>query len=298
MYLASLCVVILAGALLVGMAVGMRPLEARAAQTVAHKPVSIEITWPVIARPAAKPKPGATPAKEEPPRTWLPQQQQDELLALAQSAYQGKAQPGFSRSPLERIGQALAASGWFEGSPKVRRASDTAICVEGKWRIPAALVRYQGKDHLISWDGKPMPVVYDAGEAKTMRVIIGPAVAPPTTPDGSRDFASAWPGEDIAASLELLQLMSDKPWYRQVAGIDASEYSGKGQLALVTPDRTRVVWGGRPSKPAIGEVSTAQKLAYLQQLFHDFKRIDAGHELVYINMGTLQFDISATATRR
>jgi hypothetical protein len=131
-----------------------------------------------------------------------------------------------------------------------------------------------------------------------MRVIIGPAVPPPTNQDGSRDFASAWPGEDIAASLELLQLMSDKPWYRQVAGIDASEYSSKGQLLLVTADKTRVVWGGRPSKPAIGEVSTAQKLAYIQQLLHDFKRIDAGHDLVYINMGTLQFDISATANRR
>src|SRR5262249_5494050 len=91
MYLASLCVVILLAGLLVGMAVGMRPLEARAAQTVSHKAVSIEITWPVIAKPVAKPKPGAkaTQAKEETPRTWLPQQQQEELRALAQSAYQG-----------------------------------------------------------------------------------------------------------------------------------------------------------------------------------------------------------------
>jgi hypothetical protein len=285
------------------MAVGLRPLEARAAKVVSHTPVRIDIAWPVMARPAAKAKAGAKPTPEAAPQTWLPRQQQEELLALAQEAYHGTGaaaptgREGFSRSPLERIGQALAASGWFEGTPMVRRTSDSTISVEGAWRIPAALVRHDGKDYLISWDAKPMPLVYDAGAAKSMRVILDPALGPPMNQDGSRDFATSWQGEDIAASLELLQLMVDKPWYRQVSGIEASQYSAKGQLTLVTPEKTRVVWGGRPSKPAIGEVSTAQKLAYLSQLLHDCKRIDAGHDLIYINMGTLQFDISATASK-
>jgi hypothetical protein len=300
-YLASICVLIMLAGLLVGMAVGLRPLEARAAKVVSHTPVKVEIVWPVIARPTPKAKPGAkapTPVADEKPRTWLPQQQQEELLAIAQAAYQGTGAASFSRSPLERVGQALAASGWFEGTPKVRRSGDSTVTVEGVWRIPAALVRREGKDYLISWDAKPMPVTYEAGEAKSMRVIIDPALGPPANQDGSRDFSASWPGEDIAASLELLQLMADKPWYKQVAGIDASQYSGRGQLTLLTPEQTRVVWGGRPSKPAIGEVSTAQKLAYLAELMHDFGRIDARHELVYINMGTLQFDISASAGKK
>ena len=92
--------------------------------------------------------------------------------------------------------------------------------------------------------------------------------------------------------------MVDKPWAKQVAAIDASEYSSHNRLSLITPEKTRIVWGGRPTKPAIGEVSTAQKLAYLSQLFHDYKRIDAAHDVVYVNSGNLQFDISATAGRR
>jgi hypothetical protein len=299
MYLASFCILIMLAGLLVGMAVGLRPLEARAAKVVSHTPVRIDIAWPTT-KPA-KPQPGAAqPKPDDKPHTWLPAQQQEELLVLAQGAYTGTtlAQGGFSRSPLERIGQALGSSGWFDGTPKVKRAADSTITVEGAWRIPAALIRRGGKDYLISWDGKPMPITYDAGTAKSIRAIIDPAMGPPTNQDGSRDFTNAWQGEDIAASLELLQLMVDKPWAKQVAGIDASEYSSHNRLTLITPEKTRVVWGGRPSKPAMGEVSTAQKLAYLSQLLHDYKRIDAGKDVVYINGGTLQFDISATAGRR
>jgi hypothetical protein len=304
MYLASICILILLAGVVVGMAVGMRPLEARAAKVVSHTPVKIDIVWPTT-KPAKKAeakaaKPGAAPAEK--PKTWLPAQQQEELLSLAQEAYAGSptatGREGFSRSPLERIGQALGASGWFDGTPKVKRAADSTITVDGAWRVPGALVRHDGKDYLISWDGKPMPLSYDAGAAKSIRVIIGPAMGPPMNQDGTRDFTGAWQGEDIAASLELLSMMADKPWAKQVAGVDATEWSSRGRLTLVTPENTRVVWGGRPSKPAIGEVSTAQKLAYLQQLLHDFKRIDANHDVVYINSGTLQFDVSATAGRR
>jgi hypothetical protein len=301
LYLSSICILILIGGLIVGGAVGLRPLEARAAKVVSHTPVKIDIAWPTT-KPAAKatktdPKAAATP--EDKPQTWLPAQQQEELLTLAQGAYTGSniAQGSFSRSPLERIGQALSSSGWFDGTPKVSRAADSTITINGAWRIPAALVRRGNTDYLISWDGKPMPITYDAGSAKSIRVIIDPAMGPPTNQDGSRDFANAWQGEDIAASLELLQLMVDKPWAKQVAGIDASEYSSHNRLTIVTPEKSRIVWGGRPTKPAIGEVSTAQKLAYLSQLQHDYKRIDAGKDVVYINSGTLQFDISATAAK-
>jgi hypothetical protein len=293
-YLGTFAILILVGVIVVGTALGLRPLEARAA-AVSQGPVKIEIAWPVAAKPKAEAKtPGG--AADAAPKTWLPKPQQEEVLALAHDAL-GSTRVGLSRSPLERVGDALAASGWFEGTPKVRRGDESTIIVEGEWRVPAAVVRKDDKDYLISWDAKPMPPVYDADEAKSMRVITGPALGPPMNQDGTRDFASGWAGEDIAASLELLALMLDKPWAKQVAGIDASDYSAHGLLSLVTPEKTRVVWGGRPSKPLMGEVSTAQKLAYLGQLMHDCKRIDAGHGVVYINNRQLQFDISASATQ-
>jgi hypothetical protein len=124
-----------------------------------------------------------------------------------------------------------------------------------------------------------------------------PAVGPPAFGDVTPDYGTAWAGEDIVASIELIELMQDKPWFHQVAGVDVSEYSARGRLTLVTPDGTRVVWGGRPTKPLIGEVSTAQKLAHLSQIMHDYKRIDAGYPLIYVNAANLQFDISASAIR-
>src|SRR5437773_1906818 len=89
MYLGSFCILILLAGLLVGMAVGLRPLEARAARVVSHTPTTIEILWPTIGRAdEGKPKAGAnTGAAGAPvgqPQTWLPKQQQEELLAAAQ----------------------------------------------------------------------------------------------------------------------------------------------------------------------------------------------------------------------
>ncbi len=59
--------------------------------------------------------------------------------------------------------------------------------------------------------------------------------------------------------------------------------------------RTRVVWGGRVTKPLLGEVSSAQKLAHMGELFEKHRRIDAGFPMIYVNSTKLQFDISATA---
>ncbi len=283
-YVGSFCVLILVGAVLVGMALGLRPLEQRAALVVSLSPAKVRLTWPMNA---------VTPDGR--PATWLPTNNQEEIEQLAADALGDSSTETFSSDPLERVSTALALSGWFEGEPTVRRLEDNAIEVDGRWRMPGALVRYKGEDYLVSWDGKRMPPVRKAGLEKNFRVIMGPIVGPPTLSDGSPDYATAWPGEDIVASIELLQLIQDKPWFKQVSGVDASDYSAHAKLTLVTPQGTRIVWGGRPSKPLIGEVSTAQKLAHLSQLVHDHKRIDAGYPLIYINAVNLQFDISATA---
>jgi len=282
-YVSTFCTLILFGGLLMGAVVGMRPLEARAGAIKSLSPVSIRILWPAVHNPA----PGA------PVQTWLPRPDQEELTERAHMAL-AEATVGLTAEPLARIGESLAASGWFDGFPVVRRGDGSTIVVDGKWRIPGAVVRSGGRDYLVSWDAKPMPPVYQP-EQSNMRVIIEPAMGPPRTKDGSRDFDTAWPGEDIAASLELLEVIATKPWSKQVAGVDASEYSSDGRLVLVTTSKTRVVWGGRPSKPAVGEVSTPQKLAHIAQLVHEFGRVDAGYALIYVNSDKLQFDISATA---
>jgi hypothetical protein len=229
------------------------------------------------------------------PSTWLPKDTQGQVEQLVLDALGDARLETFSAEPLERVSTALGNSGWFDGRVRVQRGSAGSIHVNGHWRTPGAFVRHKGDDYLVSWEGRRLPPVEKAGLHRNFRVIMDPAVGPPAYADGTPDYGTAWAGEDIVASMELLRVLSEKAWFGQVAGIDASEYSTNGKLVIVTPEQTRVVWGGRPSKPLIGEVSTAQKLAHIAQIMQNYKRIDAGYPLIYVNSVNLQFDISASA---
>ncbi len=259
--------------------VGLRPLERRATQLSAKTPSTIEIRWPIV------------PGSQR--KTWIPEVERDALTHIAEAALAHDLDR-FSGDALERVGKAMGASGWFTQPPTVARAAGGKIIVEGFWRVPAAVVRGNGMEQLISWEGKPMPLLKPAGETN-FPVIENAAMGIPRTSTGEVDHMAAWSGEDIAASLELLQVMLRQTWAKQVAGIDVTNFSRDRILIVSTTYNTKVVWGGRVSKPALGEVSSAQKLAHLNQLFQTHQRIDAGYPLIYVNNSKLQFDISATA---
>lgn len=279
--LSGFTVLVLGLGVLAGVTLGMKPLEARAAALRGREPLRIAIRWPLV---AGQPAGG---------KSWLPKAQQEQLEQLAADAA-GKRPDPYSSGPLARVSDALFDTGWFETLPKVTRDGRGGIAVDGKFRVPAAVVRKEGKDYMIAWDGKLMPAVYDAGESR-LPAIIDPALGPPATRGGQRDYQTAWAGEDLAASLELLDLLMRQPWAEQVSGVDASGYSRDGSLTIVSREAARIVWGGRPSKPRTGEVTTRQKLAYLAQLQHDTRRIDGGYPLIYVNSSRLQFDVSASA---
>lgn len=272
----TLCLGVLAGATL-----GLRPLEARAAATTSRGAPSVSIQWPRI------------PGKEN--ATWMARDEQEHLLTIARNAASDDDEP-FTPITLERVSRALAASGWFNGYPVARRVSIGTIEVLGEWRVPAAVVRTGDKDHLISWNATPLPPAYATG-ASPYPVILNAAKGPPTNASGARTFDSSWQGEDVGAALELIGTIMDQAWFPQVAGVDVSQYGPDRTLVLMTKAGTRVVWGGRASKPRPGEVSTSDKLARLTQLFRDTKRIDGGFPLVILHTLNIQFDRTATAHR-
>lgn len=294
-YLTSFCAVALVLGVVVAFSIGLRPLEARAEKIVSTEPPRIIIHWPPVGRPATAPPedPLAAMRPEAPPiATWLPLSDQQSMLTLANAAFDGDG-GALSPDPIARIATAMQQSGWFVGTPTVQRERGNVVRIEGRWRIPAAVVRSEGKDHLISWDAMPMPASYEPGEAR-LPVIFGPALGRPMAA-GAPDLSTAWPGEDIAASLELLQLISTQPWFPQVAGIDASKFSSEEVLTIISTWNTRVVWGGRPSRPRMGEVSTRQKLVNIAQLHHDSQRIDSGYPEIQIFGRWLLLDNSAGA---
>lgn len=286
-YLSSFGILAAFALILVGVTLGLRPLEEAAAKVNATKAGQVVIKWPKV-DPLPKDKDGNVIEGA----TWLPRAYQEQLLTLVYSQIQGKHRT-FHADELRSIGDSLASTGWFDGKPTVIRNGEGQIIVNGAWRVPAAVVRHQGTDYLISWGGNRMPAQFPAGKSN-MRSIIDPAMGPPAK-GGRPDFETPWAGEDVAASLELLRDVVSKPWAWQVGGVEASKFSSEQNLTLVTTEGTRIFWGGRVSKPKLGDTTTATKFAHLNNLYGMYKRIDANYPLIYINTDKLTFDRSASA---
>ncbi len=291
-------------ALVVGLGLGFLllrgPIRQRAEAVVSKEPARIRVEWPELRRSESKSAPVAAGRPVVEAMTWLAPQFQEEILRIATNAL-GSNPDQLSRAPLDAIGAALEASGWFEGRPNVSREGGSEIVVRGTWRVPAAVVRVEqsgdSKDYLISWDGRPMPVVYPQGRSG-LPVILGVMNGPPRSAGGETAFAEVWPGDDVAAGLELLRIVAVQPWKAQVAGVDVTGYAQSRQLVITSVHSTRLVWGGRPSKPLTGECSTNVKLSKISELNSLSNRIDAGHaeiELWWPINKPLEIDRSASA---
>lgn len=292
-------------AIVVGLVLGFlllrQPIREKAESVVSREPAKIVFEWPAL-RQAKSDKPVKA-------QTWLAPQFQEELLTRATRALGSSPDP-LSREPLDAIGAAMETSGWFDGRPDVSRVGNSEIRIRGNWRVPAAVIRVtpaagvegraEAKDQLISWDGKPMPVLYPEGKSGLM-VIRGATRPAPTNASGEVDYTVAWPGDDAEAGLELLRLLDNQDWRAQVASVDVSQYAGTKQLAIESTHGTRLVWGGRPAKPLTGECSTAAKLGKITELNTISKRIDAGHaelELWWPINKPLEIDRSASAEQK
>ncbi|HEX8876669.1 MAG TPA: hypothetical protein VF777_07980 [Phycisphaerales bacterium] len=295
------------------------PVRQKAEAVVARGPVTIRFEWPEMPhtealragekkaeqRSAVTRNVAAKQRSREPHPTWLAAQFQEELMTLAYRALGSDPDP-LSREPLDAVGAAMERSGWFDGRPSVERGEASEIVIRGHWRIPAAVVRHkpsqasgetvaEPKDYLVSWDTRPMPVIYPAGRSG-LRVIQGVQLGP-TKNEGVIDYRSVWPGEDVEAGVELLRTLVMQPWSSQVSGVDVSDYAANRSLVIETIHGTRLIWGGRASKPLAGECSTQVKLGKINELVGYTKRIDGGKaeiELWWPINKTLEIDRTAT----
>lgn len=296
-------VLVVGGAVL--LYIGRRPLEARAQQVVGSHITEIRIDWPEMARtPAKQPAPAPTgrgpaalqavAARPDKPRdTWLPEQFQEELSTRARRALGANPDP-LSREPLVAVAQSLFESGWFAARPQVEREPEGVLRVRGQWRIPAGAVVTPAGEQLVSWDAFALPVTYRRGQSG-QTLITGVVAAPPQV-DGRIDPSTVWPGDDLAAALELLKVLRQEPYASQVAGIDVAGYAKHQRLTIVTAAGGRVVWGGRPGKPLLGEIPTRRKLQRLAEFSRRFKSIDAGQKAVEIFGPFLLVDETAGGT--
>jgi len=174
----------------------------------------------------------------------------------------------FDHDGLRIAADALRASGWFESISQIRRRSLDSVEVTGFWAEPAALVRDADGDHLIDTRGRLMPRSYLPGSAPAFPRIIGVRSPRPAVP-GQRY------GGDATAALALLRVLDGLPFRPQIAAVDLSRYPSDGTLSLLTSRDVRIHWGRPPDEARAAEVSTAQKIMYLQYLYDRDGRIDA-----------------------
>lgn len=244
--------------------------NARAARHLAARPVSATIEWPAL--------PGADG------QTWLPEDVQNELLAIVYDRIERSPPAPLDRGLLADLAEELRATGWFSRIESVDRTAGAVIRIRGEWRIPTAWVRHQDRDYLIAAGGELLPIAWSPGET-TLPRIIAPKAPPPRTAAGRTALGEPWPGDDIRAGLLVLNLLGRYPFASQVRGIDVAGYADRRRLELITDRNTRVVWGAAPGDFKPGEVSTQTKLERLALLHAGREygqRIDAGEEKLEI----------------
>ncbi|MGP1272796.1 MAG: hypothetical protein ACTS22_05640 [Phycisphaerales bacterium] len=199
---------------------------------------------------------------------------------------------------LDELGVWMRGTGWAREVRRVARTRSGAISIEVSWHQPAAVVRQGAREHVLSADGRRLPLAWPAGTS-AMPAITGAEHATPAAdvPAGDR-----WPDAEVQAGVDLLTVLHRElgddenigpRGFDQVRAIDVSKYRTLQQLVILTDRDTRIVWGRAPGDPVQDIVSTAQKLSRLANLRNhpDYgRRIDAGMAYLDLSSGPILVD--------
>lgn len=233
---------------------------------------------------------------------WMNGQIQDQILSTVRTEI--ASQPT-DRQTLEERAKTLATSPWVKKVNFVRRTygngpGDT-VEVSADFRTPVAMVRWENEYWYVDAEGVRLPEHFNntqirqmlaAGGRPTFRIIEGVAHFP-------GDTGKPWQGKDLRAGLELLALLSDKPYADQITRIDVGNYDGRvnaneSQINLITRYDTQVRWGQAPSSRAFFvEQRVDRKLDVLQQACRQTGRVDMN--LPWID---LRFDNATVPSQR
>jgi hypothetical protein len=175
---------------------------------------------------------------------------------------------------------------WIKRVNQVRRVYGQApgdlLEIDCEYRAPIALVRWDDHYVLVDGDGVVLPeritkadvprIVYGKNGRMNIRLIDGVSRRPPA--DGQR-----WTGDDLAAGLWMVKTLYGKPFAEEIMSVDVANYGGRengneAHLILLTRYGSEIRWGQSHNWRGF-EASIDRKLANLEQVFHQYGRIDA-----------------------
>jgi len=199
---------------------------------------------------------------------WVGESLHEHLTNLAATWLLGTT---LDRVDLINAREALIASGCFADVVQVRRSGYDVVAIEAVFLKPRANVLGSSGPLLVDRDGFVLPAGYRINASTHLVHILNPAYSAPET------AAGRWPGDDMNASLLLLDTLDEQDWFSQITAIDLGDYDTQRQLVLVTELGTRILWGSPPGRETVLEALTHEKIERLTWL-HDYHgRIDQHH---------------------
>lgn len=193
----------------------------------------------------------------------------------------------FDHQLLENRAKLLADNPWVKSVRQVRRTFEKkpgdTIEVQCEFRTPVAIVRYGETYWYVDNESVKLPEQFTGEEAlrlirpavgsASFRLIEGVTAPPPLA-------GRKWAGDDLKAGLELLALLAEKPYAKEINKIDVSNYNGRvkpneAQLVCLTRYGSEIRWGQPVSAKAFFvEVRVEQKLALMAANVQRTGRVD------------------------
>jgi hypothetical protein len=214
----------------------------------------------------------------------------------------------FDHQLLEDTAVILKSNPWIKQVKQIRRAygerpADT-LEIDCDFRAPIALVHWLNYYWLVDGDGVKLPEQFT--EQQLPSIVVGPdrklniriieGVSQPPVESGQR-----WSGDDLAAGLDMVKILFGQPFAEEIVQVDVKNFAGRvdpkeAQIALVTKYNTEVRWG-RPinAKDFYVEISAAQKLQTLQDVWQKFHRVDGGQRWIDIRFDRITYPSDRTA---
>ena len=170
----------------------------------------------------------------------------------------------------------LAESAWVESIDRVQRLPDGRVDVVASYREPIAVIEGPQGYHLVDRLGIRLPGLYLKHQVDQlhMPLIAGAASYP-------QKVGERWPGDDVAAGLDLIELLASQPYRDQITTYDVSGRDALGRVRLVLQTQTGTVrWGLPPGQEQAVEPPAPEKLVRLARLYQERGAIDAGGKVV------------------
>ncbi|MCD4831095.1 MAG: hypothetical protein K8R02_04705 [Anaerohalosphaeraceae bacterium] len=233
---------------------------------------------------------------------WVSPQLQAEIIAASGA---GDVDFQLDGATVRRVGENLSVVAWL-CDVNVRLTGES-IMVQARYRRPMGLIKASGRQYYIDKD------MFVLGYVPIDSIAIVEITGVPGYVLTRKSVGSTWARDDIAAALEILELLNkmdakvsaDKPLLGEIASVDLSNYDGRRSesrphIVFYALDGTEIRWGARKGAwHRHLEARDEEKLAILYNTYEQMGtlQLKSNHKASFIDLATPQNSLSLPIDR-